>query len=81
MKHGLGMELVVDPAHSSSDNPRAISFPGFYVQSLDDTVAALRTLGARILTDHERRPWGCRAVAEDPDGRGVEINQASRCPS
>jgi hypothetical protein len=25
-------------------------------------------------------PWGCRAVAEDPDGRAVEVNQRGTAP-
>jgi lactoylglutathione lyase len=61
--------------HAGSDSP------GFYVESLDDAVSALRTLGSSILTDHEQRPWGCRAIAEDPDGRAVEINQRDHCPA
>jgi predicted enzyme related to lactoylglutathione lyase len=54
-------------------------FPGFFVESLDDTVGALRGFGARILAEHEERDWGCRAVAEDPDGRAVEISQRDHC--
>lgn len=57
----------------------ASDFPGFYVDSLDDISASLDALGARILTAHQRRPWGCRIVAEDPDGRAVEINQRNHC--
>ncbi len=54
-------------------------FQGFFVASLENTVGALRAFGASILTEHEARPWGCRAIAEDPDGRAVEINQRSHC--
>ena len=55
-------------------------FAGFYVDSLEKTVASVTALGAPLLTEHESRPWGCRAVAEDPDGRAVEINQRDHCP-
>ncbi len=55
------------------------TFVGFYVESLDDTAASLRALGAKILVDHEVREWGCRFIAQDPDGRAVEINQRSHC--
>jgi lactoylglutathione lyase len=55
------------------------SFPGFYVASLDDAVAALAAQGAPVLTAHQPRDWGCRAVIEDPDGRPVEINQRDHC--
>lgn len=57
------------------------TFPGFYVESLDETAAAVRRLGARLLAEHEQMPWGCRVVAEDPDGRAVEINDRTHCPS
>jgi lactoylglutathione lyase len=56
-------------------------FPGFYVDSLEHVVSALNQAGAPILTEHEQMPWGCRIVAEDPDGRDVEINQRAHCPS
>lgn len=55
------------------------SFPGFYVTSLDDTVAALTALEAPVLAGHQVRDWGCRAVVEDPDGRPIEINQRDHC--
>ena len=55
-------------------------FPGFYVDSLDVVVEELNGAGALILTEHQQMPWGCRIVAEDPDGRAVEINQRRHCP-
>jgi len=54
-------------------------FPGIYVTSLDLARAALEELGAPILEDHQVRPWGCRFIVEDPDGRAVEVNQRSHC--
>jgi predicted enzyme related to lactoylglutathione lyase len=55
------------------------TFTGFYVDSLDDAVAALTGWGAPVLAAHEVRPWGCRAVVLDPDGRAVEVNQRDHC--
>jgi lactoylglutathione lyase len=55
------------------------SFPGFWVASLADIVAALIEQGAPVLVEHQVREWGCRAVVEDPDGRAVEINQRDHC--
>jgi len=55
------------------------SFPGFYVTSLDDAVAALAVQGAHVVNAHEVRDWGCRVIVEDPDGRPVEINQRGHC--
>lgn len=56
------------------------TFVGFYVDDLDEVRRRLVELGAPILTEHEAMPWGCRIVAEDPDGRAVEIN-AQSCPA
>ena len=56
-------------------------FPGFYVESLDHAAQALAQVGAPMLSGHEQLPWGCRVVAEDPDGRAVEVNQRGHCPS
>jgi lactoylglutathione lyase len=58
----------------------ATTFPGLYVASLDSAVAALSDVSARLIEPHQHRPWGCRVVAEDPDGRAVEINQRDHCP-
>ena len=55
-------------------------FAGFYVESLDRVIEALAAADALVLTAHEPMPWGCRIVAEDPDGRAVEINQRGHCP-
>jgi hypothetical protein len=56
-------------------------FPGFYVESLDRAAAALARAGAVTLTGHGQMPWSCRVVAEDPDGRAVEVNQREHCPA
>jgi lactoylglutathione lyase len=56
-------------------------FPGFYVESLAHAIEALARVGAPMLTGHEQMPWGCRVVAEDPDGRAVEVNQRGHCAS
>jgi predicted enzyme related to lactoylglutathione lyase len=55
------------------------SFPGFYVDSLDEVTASLCSQSARLLTEHEQMPWGCRIVVEDPDGRAIEINDRAHC--
>jgi len=74
---------IFDAGPSSGRAPQwresGSSFPGFYVTSLDDTVAALTAQGAPVLAAHQVRDWGCRAIIEDPDGRPVEINQRGHC--
>ena len=57
------------------------TFPGFYVESLDEVTNALRQLGAPLVREHEVMPWGCRIVVQDPDGRAVEVNQKEHCPA
>jgi catechol 2,3-dioxygenase-like lactoylglutathione lyase family enzyme len=56
------------------------SFPGIFVESLDSVTVALAGLGAPLLAAHQTRPWGCRIVVQDPDGRQLEINQRGHCP-
>jgi catechol 2,3-dioxygenase-like lactoylglutathione lyase family enzyme len=53
---------------------------GFNVKALDRAVEALAWVEAQILTGHEQTAWGCRIVAEDPDGRAVELSQCGHCP-
>jgi len=55
------------------------TFPGFYVESLDEATKALRSLGAPLIREHEAMPWGCRIIVQDPDGRAVEVNQKEHC--
>jgi lactoylglutathione lyase len=80
-----GVHFAVYPAQAPGRAParRAAggSFPGFYVTSLDQVTAALAGLGAPVLQAHEEMPWGCRILAEDPDGRPVEVNQRGHCPA
>jgi hypothetical protein len=54
-------------------------FPGFWVDSLDAIVPALRALTTTVMSGHERMDWGCRVVVQDPDGRAVELNQRGHC--
>lgn len=79
-----GVHVAVYPQESAGQASARGSggsvFFGFYVESLEATVDQLAKQGAPLLSDHETMPWGCRVVAEDPDGRAVEINQASHCP-
>jgi predicted enzyme related to lactoylglutathione lyase len=77
------VHFAVYPAETPGRAPRRRSggslFPGFYVRSLDRAAEALARAGAPVLTGHEQMPWGCRIVAEDPDGRAVEVNQRGHC--
>jgi catechol 2,3-dioxygenase-like lactoylglutathione lyase family enzyme len=79
------LHFAIYPAESSATAPDhrtgGSSFPGFYVESLDETTRALVNIGSPVLSRHETMPWGCRIVAADPDGRPVEINQQGHCDS
>jgi lactoylglutathione lyase len=79
-----GVHFAIYPASEPGRLPAASraaggSFSGFYVTSLDQVTAALAELGAPVLQAHQERPWGCRILAEDPDGRVVEVNQREHC--
>jgi predicted enzyme related to lactoylglutathione lyase len=55
------------------------TFVGLWVDSLEETTAALERSGTPVLRPHQRCEWGCRIVVRDPDGRAVEVNQAGHC--
>jgi len=70
-----------EPGRARERRSGGSMFPGFYVQSLDRAAEALAQIGAPVLTGHQQMPWGCRVVAEDPDGRAIEINQRGHSPT
>lgn len=76
----LAVYAAVDPGRHPARRSGGSDFAGFYVDGLDDAVAAVTALGAAVLSGHEQMPWGCRVVVEDPDGRAVEINDREHCP-
>ncbi|CAN5602337.1 MAG: VOC family protein [Iamia sp.] len=68
-----------EPSANPAWQQAGSSFPGVWVADLDATAEALRGDDHLILLEHEVRSWGCRTVAEDPDGRAIEINQRGHC--
>jgi len=62
---------------SFGDRQAGTAFPGFTVESVEQTVAAALAVGAHVLQEPSEYPWGYRAVLEDPDGRPVEVYHAS----
>lgn len=72
-----GCHFAIFPAEGEGRAPGmrqpGASFPGFTVDSVEETVEALRAFGARILQEPSPYPWGLRAVVKDPDGRPVEV--------
>ena len=67
------------PGRAPERRSAGSSFPGIWVDSLDDALRDVTALGAPVLSGHEVMPWGCRFVVEDPDGRAVEINDREHC--
>jgi lactoylglutathione lyase len=51
---------------------------GFTVQSIDDTIAALKDCRAAVLSAPKDSEWGRRAVVADPDGHRIELVQATQ---
>lgn len=71
--------FAIFPANGEGRSPRlgepGASFPGFIVDSVEETVEAARAFGATVIQEPSSYPWGVRAVLEDPDGRPVEVYQ------
>jgi len=81
-KHGRG------PAHFSATigtallelyplddeaSPSASSRLGFSVADVDATVAAIESVGARVISKARETRRGYLALVEDPDGRTIEL--------
>ena len=76
--NGIHVALYEAPAGSATRfREGGCTWPGFLVDDLDATLARL---GAKVLTAPEERPWGMRAVVEDPDGRPIEIWSEASVP-
>jgi lactoylglutathione lyase len=71
---------AVTPGQAPERHSAGDTFPGFYVDSLDEVTIALEQVSAPIIREHEDMPWACRIVVQDPDGRAVEVNQKEHCP-
>jgi len=85
-RHGQGpfhyaakIEEVVFEIYPLKDDEVADSTVrlGFTVNALDSFVKKLQTEGIKILKEPAMTPWGYTCLVEDPDGRKVELKQAS----
>jgi lactoylglutathione lyase len=65
--------LLLEIYPCQGNTPSAPMRLGFRVASLDQTLAALRNSGARIVREAKESPWGRRAVVEDPDRNRIEL--------
>jgi lactoylglutathione lyase len=92
-KHGTGpvhystqigscvMEIFPgEPAEPLGRKASGAAMLGFSVPSVDQTVEAVRQLGAQIVTAPTESLWGRRAVVVDPNGRGIELTEPAIAP-
>ena len=73
---GGGVVFEIYPRKSDADSTAATRL-GFRVKSVDDAVAALEELGAKVISPAKESPWGRRAVIDDLDGHRVELTEPS----
>ena len=73
---GDGVVFEIYPAHKDGSKVGPIRV-GFEVPSLDDALAAVSSLGGKIVSQPKESAWARRAVASDPDGNSVELLQRS----
>src|SRR5919108_349213 len=66
---------IFESAAGDAAEPRTggSSISGFAVSSLQQALADLRSLGARVVEEPSEYPWGPRFLVADPDGRVVEV--------
>jgi predicted enzyme related to lactoylglutathione lyase len=73
---GVLIEIYPEPQKNVTENASGSSIRlGFTVEALASTLASLETTGARVLRSPTLTRWGNVAVALDPDGREVQINE------
>jgi lactoylglutathione lyase len=74
--NGVIIEIYPQPQKNVTEPGAEASIRlGFTVEALTATLESLKTTGARILRPPALTRWGLVAVALDPDGREVEINE------
>lgn len=73
-----GAHIAVYGAPKAKSRParKHAAMLGFRVASLVKTVAALRRVGAKVVVEPQKVPWGRRSIVQDPDGRKLELNEA-----
>ena len=59
-----------------SDEPIPRHQIGFFVESVDDAIAAVVKAGGELLTAAADWPYGRRAAVADPDGHRIELSEA-----
>ncbi|MEM8637248.1 MAG: VOC family protein [Cyanobacteria bacterium P01_G01_bin.54] len=72
---GLILELYPRTAQMPSSSGTRL---GFTVDTLDQRLAELTRLGAKVLTPPQASPWGRRAVVQDGDRHTIELIESEQ---
>lgn len=75
-----GVVVEIYPRVGDPGGGAGATMVGLRVDSVDSVVDALRTLGAKIVSEPKVGSWGRRAVVADPDGRPVELTEPHSHP-
>lgn len=68
-----GVHFALYPETDATRGPQGACQLGLMITNLDGSLAALKALGANVLTPPTQKPWGITAMIEDPDGRKIEL--------
>lgn len=73
-----GAHIAVYGAPKAKSRParKHSAMLGFRVANLVKTLGALKRVGAKVVVEPQKVPWGRRAIVQDPDGRKVELNES-----
>ena len=75
---GTVMEIYPgEPGTAPERKSGGATMVGFSVQALDETLKMLAELGYSPIAPPKDSAWGRRAAVLDPDGRAVELNEAT----
>ncbi len=83
-RHGKGAEhfacemsamvFEIYPSRNANETTAATRL-GFSVAAVDETVAKLETMGAKVVSMPAESEWGRRAVVRDFEGHTIELTQ------
>lgn len=68
-----GVHFALYPDDGTEQTLQGRNQLGFMVSNLDSVLSSLKTVGARVISPPQPKPWGITAVVLDPDGRKLEL--------
>ena len=72
-----GLVFEIYPRQKETDTSIGTRI-GFRVPSVDETIAAVEKVGAKVVSLPKDSVWGRRAVVDDLDGHRVELTEAAQ---